>query len=289
MQPMPIIVGFPRSGTTLLRMMLDAHPELAIPPETGFLAAVTALGGRDRSRERVFDLVTNFPPDAPAWRDFGISDEAFREELDRLPAFTPAEGVRCFYRLYARRFGKPRYGDKTPDYAAAMPAIGRLLPEAAFIHVIRDGRDAALSLRPLWFSPGSDMRTLAAHWRDKIRVARRGAAHCARYLEVRYERLVTETVATLKEICGFLDLRYEDEMSRYDARAPSRLAEHRERVRHDGTILVTRERRLQQQWRTTTPPDATRIGQWRTAMTPGERREFEEVAGPLLRELGYGG
>jgi Sulfotransferase family len=85
--PMPFVIGAPRSGTTLLRFMLDAHPELAIPPETGFLALGdhldAALTSGEERRRAFFALVTSFPPDAPGWRDFGIAEDRFWAACDR--------------------------------------------------------------------------------------------------------------------------------------------------------------------------------------------------------------
>lgn len=280
---MPIIVGAPRSGTTLLRMMLDAHPQLAIPPETGFLTAVAA----DTSRETLFRTLTDFPPGEPAWNDFGLSKDMLWEALRGTVDFSSADGVRAFYQLYAQRFNKSRYGDKTPSYCKHMLEIQSLLPEAAFIHIIRDGRDAAMSLRPLWFSPGQDVATLARYWKFHIEKARVDSTLCNKYLEVRYERLVTDPSGTLASICGFLDLDFDRQMLQFFENAPSRLAEHQQRVRSDGVVLATQQMRLMQQWRTTTPPDITRIGAWRGVMTTEECQQFELVAGSLLRELGY--
>src|SRR5688572_7375160 len=160
--PLPMIVGSPRSGTTLLRLMLDAHPELAIPPETGFLVLGEQLAEEgEAARDQFFAAVTGYPPDAPAWLDFGIPAETFRLRLRQLDPFTVSDGFRLFYRMYAQRFGKPRGGDKTPMYCRHLQAIERLLPEARFVHIIRDGRDAAVSLRRQWFSPGHDIQTQA--------------------------------------------------------------------------------------------------------------------------------
>lgn len=71
-----------------------------------------------------------------------------------------AEGVRLFYRLYARRHGKARWGDKTLLYRLHLTEIEKILPEAHFIHSIRDGRDVALSLREVWFAPSQDISAL---------------------------------------------------------------------------------------------------------------------------------
>ncbi|MEO7921501.1 MAG: sulfotransferase, partial [Thermoanaerobaculia bacterium] len=93
---MPIIVGAPRSGTTLLRLMLDSHPELSIPPETGFLAPLSALDqavSSDELRRRVFDTITRFPPDAPTWPDFGVAPGELESALGALEPVTVAEGA----------------------------------------------------------------------------------------------------------------------------------------------------------------------------------------------------
>lgn len=285
---MPIIVGAPRSGTTLLRLMLDAHPVLAIPPETGFLPIVAALPADVAGARAAIDTVTNYPPDAPAWPDYGIDADLFREADDVRRAATPADVVREFYRCYAERFGKARCGDKTPTYCCHLTAIGALLPEARFVHVIRDGRDVAESIKSLWFSPGAEVEARAALWRDCVVAARvQSTSVPGRYLETRYEELVDAPVTVLRRICRFIDLEYQDTMLAYHQGAATRLREHRARIRRDGAVVVTHEARLQQQALTMTPPQHARAGAWRTTMAATERTRFEEVAGDLLRELGY--
>src|SRR5881394_462023 len=146
--PASFVVGVARSGTTLLRLMLDAHPDLAIPHETHFLPAVLALAG-DADRDELFRRVTEFE----TWPDLGLDAHDYRRAIEGVEPFDLATGVRVFYRLYAARFGKVRWGDKTPPYLGHLAAIERLLPEARFVHLIRDGRDVAVSLEPLWFAP----------------------------------------------------------------------------------------------------------------------------------------
>src|SRR5258708_13374116 len=138
LDPMPIIVGAPRSGTTLLRLMLDSHPALAIPPETGFLKLAANLKGRDRKlRERFVRALMTYPVEAPCWPDFEISEEALRTALTTITPFSIADGYRAFYRLYAGRFGKSRWGDKTPLYCMDLPTIRKALPDTRFVHIIR--------------------------------------------------------------------------------------------------------------------------------------------------------
>jgi len=285
---MPIIVGAPRSGTTLLRFMLDANSELAIPPETGFLAVADKLKGRgEKLRDLFFETIVNYGEPLRSWPDFEIPTEEFRVTLDQITPFNVADGYRAFYRFYAARHGKPRWGDKTPTYCRHLKAIRKVLPEARFVHIIRDGRDVALSLRRMWFSPGSDMETQASYWRDCILAARRAGTGHDDYLEVRYEELIHNTAETLQRICAHVDLTFEEQMLTYYTRVPERLQEHKGRSSPDGVTLLTQDQRLKQQQRTTEPPDPACVFGWKRTMDSDERRRFQSVAGDLLEELGY--
>jgi hypothetical protein len=285
---MPVIVGSPRSGTTLLRFMLDAHPDLAIPPETGFLALARRFSGEnEKLRLEFFETLRSFPPDAPAWEDFGVEDDEFWAALLEVEPFTVPEGYRAFYRSYAARFGKGRWGDKTPMYCLHMPTIAAVLPEAHFLHVIRDGRDVALSLRHLWFSPGPGMDAQAHHWRSCVTTARAQAATLDNYLEIRFEDLVGEPERVLLTICEFVGLSWAPEMLEYYTRTPERLREHRDRKRATGSLLVSHAERLRQQALVTCPPQTARALAWRRSMSTDDRARFEAIAGDLLLELGY--
>lgn len=292
---MPFIVGAPRSGTTMLRFMLDAHPELAIPPETGFFTAIdrvvaqnVAQRGDDAGRRaHFFDTLTHTPPEAPGWGDFGLDADGFRAALEAIEPFEVGEGFRTFYRLYAARFGKSRWGDKTPLHCMHVEAIARVMPEAHFIHVIRDGRDVALSLRETWFSPGPEIETQAAFWKLCVSTARAQGARCAHYMEVRFEELVQNATAVLERICEFIDLPLSAAMARYYEGVPERLREHRERVDTQGRVVVSRATRLHQQAQTTQPPQSSRALAWRGSMSADEQRRFAHVAGAMLDELGY--
>lgn len=277
--PAPFIVGVGRSGTTLLRLMLDAHPDLAIPSETMFLKDVAAAA----TRRRFLEVVTG----AETWPNMAMTKRDLRRAVTGLDSFSRAEAVRCFYRLYAKSHGKTRWGDKTPYYRVSMRAIAALLPEAHFIHVIRDGRDSALSYRGLWFGPGDDVEAQAQFWRGAIEDARAQAAGLPRYSEVRYEALVAEPESTLRAICRDIDLAFDPTMLDYHATAAERLAELKQpygpagRTPDDlGAFMAIHDRAKQ-------PPDSSRIGRWRTEMPPQDQRSYESVAGPLLRALGY--
>src|ERR671936_892991 len=108
--PAPFVVGVPRSGTTLLRLMLDAHTELAIPPETHFLPRLIRVcrqaeaRGED-SRARVLEFLTGHR----RWPDFELDEADVRERLPGQGPLTPGAAARAFYEAYAAGRGKPRW------------------------------------------------------------------------------------------------------------------------------------------------------------------------------------
>ncbi len=284
---MPVVVGVGRSGTTLLRLMLDAHPELSIPAETGFLLPVfdALRAGAEVDAARFADLVTSFP----TWPDLATDPADFTAAVHRLDPFSITAGTREFYRRYAAARGKSRWGDKTPVYGQHLYELLRVLPEAHVVHLVRDGRDVALSLRGTWFAPADDMAALARYWANQVRSVRRQAAGRDCYTEVRYEDLVSEPEETLRRISADLDLDFDTAMLAYHRTAAARLGELSDAVLPDGVAVVSRQRRIDNHRRTSSPPDPLRIGRWRTEMSAAEQDDFAREAGDLLLELGYEG
>jgi hypothetical protein len=283
--PAPFIVGVARSGTTLLRFMLDRHPDLAIPAETHFIPAVlqtSPTGASLRSDEFVHRITSSF-----TWADFGLSKDDFCSAVAAIDPFSPADGLRAFYRLCAEAQNKPRWGDKTPTYTDSITAISALLPEAYFIHVIRDGRAVAASRRHLSFGPGPDIVSQSRDWGRKIRNARMQAASCSRYMEIRYEELVCHPEVVLRNICVRIGLTYSSAMVDYQTAAETRLAEFRDWQLASGELISAGEYRRAIHQRTLKPLDANRVDHWRHVLLPAEVAAFEMEEGPLLRELGY--
>jgi hypothetical protein len=285
--PAPFVVGVNRSGTTLLRLMLDSHPQLTIPPETHFVPELIRLARRENmTRKRLLRVATNHP----RWGDFGLAADELLARFQAVKPLTPDGAIRAFYDLYAEREGKSRWGDKTPRYMRAMPRIERALPEARFIHLIRDGRDVALSQaeRALEGTAPS-LQEVADRWQRRIRTAREHARELDNsYLEVRYEDLVADPEATLRRICEFIELDYDPAMLAYHERAAARLTEmDRDLGSGENGPVRTGGERLAGHAMTTEPPSTERCGRWREEMSAEQVREFERVAGPLLADLGY--
>jgi hypothetical protein len=201
-----IVLGAPRSGTTLLRRLLDAHPHVACPPETNVFSAC----GRFLRSERIAEGVH-----VGAVEGLGFAGFPREEVLGRLRDL--AFG---FHRDYARRQGKPRWASKTAFDAFYLDEIDALCGEqAAFICIQRHGVDVACSLRELSEKNGGYLHELHAYvvrhpmvleacahaWVD---VARALAAFAQRHprnaLVVRYEDLAAAPDATMAQIMTFL-------------------------------------------------------------------------------------
>lgn len=281
--PAPFVCGVTRSGTTLLRLMLDAHPEVAIPGETHWVPKLIKAAERGKQTHDDFaDLII----DHKRWGDFHLDAEELRARIRQVNPPNAADTIRAFYLVYAEREGKTRYGDKTPGYIKEMPRIQRVLPEARFIHIIRDGRDVSLSHLRMNWGPESYAES-ARLWRNRIRKARKQAPRIDNYIEIYFEDLVNDTEGALRRVCEFVELDFDPVMLDYHERAEGRLAEKARELPRKNRPPQPAEARLESHRLAKEPPRSDRIGMWREAMTPDEVAEYEAVAGDLLVELGY--
>ena len=271
--PVPFIVGFGRSGTTLLRVMIDSHPEIAIGDETHF---ILPLARRRREFERPEGFaVEHFVAEVsrrPGFKSLGVRAGDLRACLDRHPVPSLPDAIRALFRLSARTRGKPRYGDKTPIHVRSIPALGRMFPEARFVHVVRDGRDAALSYLSVPWGPCS-VEEAAYSWRRAVLAGRRGGRDQGpeRYREVRYEALVSDPAATLRGLTDFLELTFDPAMLRYHERATEIVTAMGHPETRAGLYL----------------PPTPGLRDWRTQMTTQDARVFDAIAGRALTAFGY--
>jgi sulfotransferase family protein len=267
--PPVIVLGVRRSGTTLLRVMLDRSPELAVPDESYF---VPQLAHRHRGTVDPTAFVDDLRR-LPTLVEWDLKPDAVAERLR--PGMTAGEAVSAVFATYAAERGKERWGDKTPLYMQHLATLERLFPGARFVHLIRDGRDAALSFLSVapglmtegWGHP-RDAQGFACQWATEVAAARGLGSRVgpARYLELRYEELVADPEAALREVCAFAALDYDPGMLDYVGRTDSARKAHQQRLNE--------------------PPRAG-VRNWRTELSEDDRRRFEEVAGAMLGELGY--
>ena len=273
--PRPIfVVGCPRSGTTMLQLMLHAHRRIAVPPETRFL--LTAywqrrdfgdLGHPDNRRRLARWIVDRRET---RFRDLGLDREQTVARIVEGPG-TLGSALATVFRAYADRFGKPRWGDKRPAYLQNLEVILRLFPDAQIINVVRDGRACVASLREMpWHK--QDLYGTVAAWARAVDDARRAARHldAGQWHQVRYEDLVADPATELAAICRFLGEDYDPAMTR-----PSTVA---------GAAVPKFKT-----WhhRTHDPVTTTRVQSWRQRLTPEELALCETALGSRLRACGY--
>jgi hypothetical protein len=280
------VVGVARSGTTLLRLMLDAHPALAIPPETHFIPklvkALDEAGEGSDPHEIAFELITTHR----RWPDFGLDAAELRRRFDRIDPLTAGDAMRAFYGLYAEQQGKPRWGDKSPSYVRRMRRVASALPEAHFVHLVRDGRDTALSQVEVDFGPDT-VAEAAQQWAAGIAKAKRQAKRVRRYMELRYEDLVADPEPGLRRVCEFVELEWDPAMLDYHRGAGERMAEVTRDFERGSGPAIPAAVRAERHTRVAQPPQQSRAGRWRTEMPAVDREAFEAVAGDTLAELGY--
>ncbi len=260
----PIFIGGAgRSGTTLLRMMLDSHPNICCGPELKILPDIS----------RCLGLLLG--PLRGVMEGYGNTPDQVRHHFCRL-----VEGL---VENFLQASGKTRWAEKTPHNVLSMAALRNLFPEARFLHVIRDGRDVACSLVTMqWADPNTGRKVdyiqniakAARYWRQIVEAGRKQAASpnlAGRVLEVRYETLVLETEETLQKVLAFLEEPWHPGVLSYDGASHSPFPEPDESSTHQARKPVYH----------------SSIGRWKTEMTEADRAAFKHEAGQLLVTLGY--
>lgn len=258
-EPHIILGGAPRSGTTLLRKLLDRHPQVRAGAETK-LFVPAAFNLEWLSQAYAIPLT----------------------ELRRMREEAPSQGA--FIDAFAARVradaAKPRWAEKTPQNIRSLDWIAPRWPRAAFVHVIRDGRDVICSMRQ-----HPDWRWVGGAW-QKVLVprslewyAKRWLADTAsgmawrddeRYLEVRYEALVADPLATLRALCDAIGMVADAGWLAEVTRRQGADGGQDERPDYEGAV------------------SGASVGRWRDDLSANEREVVERLCGPRLRELGYG-
>lgn len=256
----PIFIGGAgRSGTTLLRVILDSHSRIACGPELKVIPSVAYL-----------------------WADFQTKYAPFLADSQ----VTPSTVDRLFHDLIVnlleplRRFeGKQRVAEKSPNNVFFFPHLHRLFPDATFLHVLRDGRDVVASLLSMdWRTPDGipidytqDARLAARYWAKAVAAGREFAwstAGRSRYREVRYEELIDRPEGYLRALFAYLDEPWEPAVLTYYEKARALGDE-------SSAEQVTR------------PLSRASVGRWRSDSSAADRAAVKDEVGALLIELGY--
>lgn len=264
------IVGAGRSGTTLLRLILAGHSRLCVLPETWYILSLVAelpLRGAlsEEQVERALHLMTSHY----RWPDIGIPAEEIRDLAAALARPQLVDIIHLVYERYARRCDRPRFGDKTPPYFAIVPQLAELYPDAKFIHLIRDGRDVAVSWMsldwPRYYEPEFEWSAVM-----RMREKYRASPLWERFIEVRYEDLVSDLEGSLRTICDFMGETFESEMLDWQNRVS--LVPAREQYIHPRLANMLSDKRN---------------GAWRETLSGLECFLVEACLYRQLEQLGY--
>lgn len=267
------VVGCPRSGTTLLQLMLHAHPRLAVPPENRYVLPAYYRRadwgdlGEAENRRALAKVITGR---GTGFRDFGLDRKAVQERIVAAPP-TLGSVLETVMVCFAEAHGATRWCDKRPMYVRHVQILRRLFPDAQFVHLVRDGRSAAASLaRMTWFS--GDLAQAIGTWRLAMEHARaaRDALPADTWFDLSYEQLITEPEAQLRRLCSFLAEDFDPVMLEpgavRDTLVPDRKTWH---ANAGGPLL------------------AERTQSWREELSAGDITFLEAVAGRELCRAGY--
>jgi sulfotransferase family protein len=276
--PVVFIVGCPRSGTTLLRHIVGAHPQIAIAPEAHW---IPLWFEQRRGLTPEGDITCELIPELLAHPKFALFRLGHEELISLLESGQPmsyAAFVTGIFDWYGMARGKKLVGNKTPDSVRRIETLHALWPDARFVHLVRDGRDVALSLMnwrrvrnkkpgtfPTWNK--DPVSTAALWWELNVRCGRNAGKWLGPelYYELRYESLIANPAEECTKICAFLGLPFDEVILRFHEKPE-------EGMPPQGS-----------EWQ----PVTAGLRDWRTQMTTEGAELFEAAAGELLAELGY--
>ena len=266
------VVACPRSGTTLLQLMLSAHPRMAIPPENRFVLdawRARRTFGNLRKAEKRAELA-DWIIARPKFKDLKLDKAKVKQAIIEGPP-TIGSALGIVLREYATANGKPRWGDKRPVYLNHLPWLLEMFPDAQFVHIIRDGRDCVASLKRMpWWTTG----TIAAisRWVQSMNMGKRARNELRgdQYYELQYEHLVANPREELEKLCAFLGEDFAEIMLEHHRAVPDATPEYKKWHSRTSEAVSTKA-----------------MGQWAEQLEPWELAVMERVGGRYLQQYGY--
>ena len=254
------IVGCGRSGTTLLRSMLDNHPQVGVPLESLFIIDYLIS-------QRSPSVLRKLLP-----REYELAEWGLTCTPDDLSdCATAAEMIDRLHRLYLRTHGKSRWGQKTPRFVRYGELLLSTFPEARFVHMIRDPRAVARSLVRSEVHRSTVLHAAQRWVTDVSAGLDLERNHPDKVLRLRYESMVSEPEVELRRVCDFLDLEFVERMLRFHERAPDAYGSYSQHI-HSGLGRPV-------------STDATET--WREQLGAADIAMVESLCAPLMDELGY--
>ncbi len=268
------ILGVERSGTTLLRLMLDAHSQVAIPFETMVLIEFAEkVKGTYNDLKSINDR-ERFTKDILKTRCFrSWTPRVSFDEVDLSGCYDFGDIIDKIFTVYATKVGKTIWGEKSPTYESHLYLLNQYFPTSRFINLIRDGRDVTESLMRQKWGPNSFLQAFD-HWFQLVRCSRKMGRMLPtdRYLEIRYEDLVCNTVEVMQRVCEFLEIPFEIGMLH--------------NFNKNLNVKIPKES-LQYHKNLKTAINKDLVLKWRKEMRMVDQTIVHEIAGDLLEELGY--
>lgn len=281
------VLGNPRSGTTMFRLMLTAHPGICIPPESPFVIQYFYKYGRtsDWSPASLCLIAKDVIGGADLERRWEIEFDNFVEFARQSHVKDYASFCRSVYLFYARAKGKTGlvyWGDKNNSYRNYVHILRDLFPDAQFVHLVRDSRAVFASYRALpksssEYSPRLPMEAakFCSQWNATLASIDRycGVEPGARFYFLKYEDLVSEFDKTMAALCCHLGIELHEDMRNFHA---VNSKQNLEPTMYDNW-----------KWRTREPITASRIDKWKTSLLPQDIAIIETLTCGNLVRFGY--
>ncbi len=275
------IIGNPRSGTTLLRLLLNSHPNICIPPESHFFLWLEKKYGAWTLDDSLVDFLNDLYA-STKFETWDIDKTKLEELLFSNTPRNYSELIKIIYLTYCQKNIK-YFGDKNKLWKEKLNDILKYFPEAKFIHIIRDGRDVACSYKELSkreytskYAPKlpSDIIEIANKWQENIAFIDEFLSNLPeeQYLTIHYENLLLSKDKESKRILDFLDLFYPTNGLDH-LRIPTDHKEPKE-------FLEWKEK-------TSNPIRTDNIGKFRIELSKSEVQKFNEIAFSSLVNHGY--
>lgn len=279
--PVFFIIGRPRSGTTMLRMLFEAHPHVIIPPESPFIISLYKKYGKVKFWDDA--VIQSFTDDLMKQRYFDkwlVSGEDLREHLLKVRGeCTFQTMVKQVCLAYQSVYDKQQIqliGDKNPYYSLYINRIHKLFPEAKIIHLTRDYRDNYLSLINVNFEVPI-VPLVVYRWKFAWRLANiLKKQHPGLVYQLRYEDLAANPEAEFGKLCSYLNLEFDPSVMKFYEKKP----EVEKAYAGSNDINIIHKSLLN-------PISTTRMNLWKTEMSPKQIRTADMVAGKTGRLAGY--
>jgi hypothetical protein len=278
--PFFFVLGRPRSGTTLLRTLFEAHPNIATAPECSFIINMEPKYGKIKNWTK--EILESFYNDLqmnPKIRNWDLDRETTLKSLMHLAGKNSFQNVcKVIYLNYNSVFASENVlwiADKNPVYATYAKRLMKIFPEAVFLHITRDPRDNILSIKTFEFE-APIAALLAFRWRNSSsKLFKLRKKYPEKYFLIRYEDLATEPTKYFGLMCDFLKIPFYQQVFEFYKKADERIkgkVEAGAMKFHQGLL---------------SPINTGKLGLWKTKLPDKDVRTAETIIGKWMERYGY--